>query len=189
MADVRIISFHDKVPKDAIVINTTSRSPDQWSKGLSPFFLGPVKLYKDYVAKNVENGWQYAKVYEQFLENGEPTEKYFAWAQSGWNSSYAQRYPMGKGKKPAYSYWDGEKLGYIDARKKIYIPLYAQAVKDTKAFRILKYIYEHEKEIYLWDFDGYDHKSVGMSYDQVINNPTKTMGHAFVLAMLLEKHL
>lgn len=39
------------------VVNTTSRGSG-WEKGLSPFVLGPVKLYGDYVAQNVENAWQ-----------------------------------------------------------------------------------------------------------------------------------
>jgi hypothetical protein len=43
-------------PKNEIIINTTSRS-NNWSRGLSPFFLGAVELYGDYIAKNVENAW------------------------------------------------------------------------------------------------------------------------------------
>ncbi len=101
------------------VINTTSRSTT-WSKGLSPFFCGPCDLYDIYNSKNVENAWQYAKVYAQHVDADQnPTESYFLWAQGGWNKKIADRYPMGKGAKPLYSYWNGEKLPYIDARKKI----------------------------------------------------------------------
>jgi hypothetical protein len=35
---------------------------------------------------------------------------------------------MGRGAKPEYSLWDGERLDYIEARKRIYAPLYARAV-------------------------------------------------------------
>ena len=59
----------------------------------------------------MENAWQYSKVYKCFLNNqNEPTEKYFEWAKNGWNSAWANRYPMGKGAIPEYSFWNGEKL-------------------------------------------------------------------------------
>jgi hypothetical protein len=179
-------------PKDKHVgsyINTTSRAGD-WQQGLSPFFLGPVTLYNGYVAKNVENAWQFAKVYQNHVDsNGDPTPQYFKWAQNGWNSSYAYRYPMGKGAIPQYSYWDGQKLSYIEARKKIYIPIYAKAVYNTSAFQQLKAEYLKNGTITLWDFDGYDYLSLGMTLGQVINNPYRKMGHAFVLAMLLSGKL
>jgi hypothetical protein len=94
---------------------------------------------------------------------------------------------MGRGAIPLWSYWNGYRLGYIDARKHIYIPLYAQAVKSSEAFKRLKQEYDNaEDDIYLQDFDGYDHKKLGMSYSDVINLETRKMGHAFILGMLLE---
>lgn len=185
-----IIGPNYKTPEGATLVNTTSRS-DTWSRGLSPFFAGPVDLYKDYKSYNVENGWQYSKVFEYYLEaDGSVGERYFNWAQKGWNTIRGVRRPMGRGVKPLYSYWDGEKLPYIEARKKIYIPLYAKAVQKTSAFAKLKRMYEAGDNLVLWDFDGYDHKALGLSsYDQVINDPNRTMGHAFVIGMLLEGHL
>ena len=68
---VFVTGFNEKVPSDAVIVNTTSRSND-WSKGLSPFFLGPVDLYAGLSAKNVENAWQFAKVYPQHVDiNGD----------------------------------------------------------------------------------------------------------------------
>lgn len=184
MNKVKVIGPRD--PKDKRAINTTS-SCKGLGRSFSPFFLGPVKLYNGFVAKNVENGWQYGKVYRCFLDgNGNPSDKYFDWAKEGWDNPRAVRYPMGKGAKPVYSYWKGEKLGYIDARKKIYFPLYANAVVKTKAFGVLKKQYDAGAEIILWDFDGYNHLSMGMSLKDVLNNPERPMGHAFVIAALLE---
>lgn len=177
---------HPDPPEGTTLINTTSRS-DNWSRGLSPFFCGPVDLCGGYRSLNVENCWQYAKVYEYYTNaQGDPDERYFKWAQEGWNSQRASRYPMGKGVKPLYSYWDGEKLGYIEARKKIYIPIYSKAVQETFAFKKLKEMHEAGADLYLWDFDGYAHKAVGMSYEDAINNPNKSLGHAFVIGMLIE---
>jgi hypothetical protein len=171
------------------VLNTTSRS-DNWGRGFSPFFLGPIQLYGNYVSKNMENAWQFAKVYEYYLEADDTIgERYFRWAQDGWNDQRAHRYPMGRDAKPLYSYWDGETLTYVEARKKIYIPLYAKYVQQTSAFAKLKKMHDENAEVYLWDFDGYNHKALGLTYDQVINNPDRKMGHAFVIAMLLDGFL
>jgi len=185
MSQVNVCGFRD-APKDKVVINTTSRSKS-WSKGLSPFFCGPVDLYGIYVSKNVENAWQYAKVYEKHVDaDKNPTEDYFMWAQWGWNKSTADRYPMGKGAKPLYSYWDGQKFSYVEARRKIYAPLYSAAVEKTEAYKKLKDLYDSGEEIWLWDFDGYDFRSKNMSYEDVLLSETRKMGHAFVLAMMLD---
>ncbi len=186
---IHIIGPNYKMPEGKTVINTTSRS-DNWSRALSPFFCGPVNLYGDYKSVNVENAWQFCKVYEYYLEEDNAVgERYFKWANDGWCDTKAHRYPMGREAKPLYSYWDGEKLTYVEARKKIYIPLYAEAVQKTYAFDKLKKMHEEGQDLYLWDFDGYDHKAAEMTYDQVINDPDKKMGHAFVIGMLLEGHL
>lgn len=178
-------------PKDPRVkgaINTTSRSSN-WSRGLSPFFVGPVILpwAKNLIAQNVENAWQFAKVYSEHLDvQGNPSSAYFKWAREGFSSPVAQRYPMGKGRKPEYSWWHGQKLNYIAARKKIYIPIYSEAVAKTEAYHHLQALYKKTGEIWLWDFDGYQHRNLGMTWTDVINNQHKSMGHAFVLAMMLE---
>jgi len=190
---MNIIVIGPKNKSDIIqgpVINTTSGSKT-WSKALSPFFLGPVKLYGNYMSKNMENAWQFSKVYQIFVDKdtGNPSHLYFRWATTGWNDTYAHRYPLGKSMRPEYAWWDGKKLDYIEARKKIYVPLYAEAVKGTEAFKKLQEEAEKNETIYLWDFDGYNHKAMGMTYEDVVDEPSMKMGHAFVLAMLLEGYL
>ena len=183
---IYVIGYNNKAPDDATVVNTTSRSTN-WSQGLSPFFLGPCDLYEEYTSRNVENGWQYSKCFAYYLqEDGSVGERYFKWAQDGWNNTRANRYPMGKGVKPLYSYWDGEKLSYIEARKKIYIPLYANAVKKTAAFEQLKKLYEAGGDIYLRDFDAHGLEPGTFDYWDLWDNPNIKVGHGYVLAMLLE---
>jgi hypothetical protein len=177
----------DKIPEEHEVINTTSRSAT-WSKQLSPFFLGPCDLYDGMKAKNVENAWQYSKVYKKHLNSdGSPSEQYFKWAKMGWDNQVAVRYPMGRGAIPEYSYWNGEKLDYISARKKIYIPLYGKSVMKSDAYNKLKEIYNNTGVLHLWDFDGYNYIKENVDLKEVINNPNRKMGHAFVLAILLMK--
>lgn len=178
----------DKLPDTSIIIDTTSRS-DNWTRELSPFIVKCGHLYGNYYSVNVENGFQGSKVYACHDNNGTPTKDYFLWAQKIWNDPWAHRYPMGKGMKPEYSWWDGEKLDYIEARKKIYIPIYARGAVKTKAFQKLLYIYRTtKKDIYLIDFDGYNHIQMGKSMTEVLNDPKKKMGHGFVVYSLLEKY-
>ncbi len=190
---IYVIGYRDKVPEGSLVINTTSRCTN-WSRGLSPFFLNPGKLYGNHSAKNVENAWQYSKVYKEHLDDkGNITDEYFYWAKEGWNLDSAVRYPMGKDRKPEFSYWDGNRYDYITARKKIYAPLYSNAVKLYPAYNTLKDICRKAKEqnedVYLLDFDGYNHIKEGTDFKDVVNNPDRKMGHAFVLWYMLSKEI
>ena len=171
------------------VINTTSSSSN-WSRGLSPFYLGPVHLYGHYNSLNVENGWQYSKLYEEHADaDGNPTPDYWKWAQTGWLDQWAHRYPMGRGRKPLCSLWDGQRMDYVTARKRIYVPLNAVAVMKSEAFDTLRRFYQEVGQVTLADYDGYDHLAKGLTLKQVADDPNKKMGHAFVLAALLEDRL
>ena len=187
---IKVIGPKDKGidTTDGIVVITTSISKN-WSRGLSPFFLGPCDLYGGLIAQRVENGWQYSKVYKQHTDSdGNPTADYWKWARAGWADKWAKRYPMGKGSEPEYCLWDDQHLGYIDARKKVYVPLYSKAVRQSAAYKQLVSLYQQpDGVLYLWDFDGYDNEKLGMSLIDVLNDPTKIMGHAFILARMLEK--
>lgn len=175
-------------PDDPTFVNTTSHSRN-WSRGLSPFFTGPVPLYEGAPvaeAKNAENAWQYSKVYEKFVDqHNNPTPEFFQWAKIGYLTQQAHRYPMGKGAKPKYAWWAGEKLGYIESRLKIYMPCYGGNVRKSEAFQQLKELYESNETITLWDFDGYDHEEQGKSLRDVVYDDSRPMGHAFVLKILL----
>lgn len=186
---IYVINFNFKTPEGAQVVNTTSRSIT-WSKSLSPFFVGPIDLYDKYKSVNMENAWQYSKVYEYYLEeDGSVGERYFKWAQDGWSNIRANRYPMGKGIFPLYSWWNDNKLNYTEARKKIYIPLYANAVKQTSAFKKLKELYNPSEPLYLQDFDAHSLEPGTFNYWDLADNPNIKFGHAYVLAMLLEEYL
>lgn len=183
---IHVVNFQFKTPENAVVVNTTSRSSN-WSRGLSPFYLGPVELYNGFESVNVENAWQFSKVYEYYTDpDGNPSALYFKWAEDGWKDSRAHRYPMGKGILPLYSWWGGEKLSYVDARKKIYIPLYSKAVKNSSAFEALKTLHVINNDIYLQDFDAHNLVPGDIDYMTLVENPNIKVGHAYVLAMMLE---
>lgn len=177
--------MYTKVDATGVGVNTTSKGVS-WETDLSPFSLGPCPLYEGRVALNMENAWQFSKLYAVHASpGGDPLSSHFDWAEAGFTNPAPQRYPMGRGARPLCSLWEGKKYGYIEARKRIYAPLYAEAVQKTAGWKKLRELYESASLIVLRDYDGYDHEKLGMTLTQVLNNPAKKMGHAFVLKMLL----
>ncbi len=203
--EVHVLFKFANNPYGGIEIDTTSGNGKY--RELSPFVLGPIDTYvknlftgKPIQAQNFENLWQYSKVYRNHTEpvHDNPITLWHNWRDEGWKNPKAVRYPMGKGIKPLYSYWNGEKLGYVEARKKIYATIYAKYVIKTDAFKELEELYNNmlhrercgdEENIVLRDYDAYDHVKEGISLKEVINNPNKKCGHAFVLAMILQGEL
>lgn len=189
---IEVITFNDvkRIDQNEGVFVVTVSKSKEWL-GLSPFAIGPCNLWNNMTSKNMENSWQMSKCYKEHLEDdGTVGDKWLTWAKKGWDDSFAYRYPMGKGAIPLFSVWNWNRLGYVEARKAIYIPLYKNAVEKTDAWKKLQEVKENadkdNKNLYLIDYDAYRHKKLGMSYEEVVNNPNKKMGHAFVLAMMLE---
>ena len=166
------------------MVDVTSWS-NGWGQELSPFLLGPVPLYDGREACLMENAWQYSKVYGRHDAGGKPGKAYWEWAEAGWASNRPVRYPMGRGAVPAYSWWDGRKLDYVQARKIIYAPSYAKLAQETEAFKKLQKLYE-EGGVWLSDFDVYDYQPMGMSLKDVIECTSRKCGHGFILAMMLK---
>lgn len=149
-------------------------------------FLGPVPVPGRIDARNVENAWQYSKVYPTHIDkNGNPSAGWKFWSEKGYNKPRGDRYPMGREVKPLYSYWDGQKLDYLTAREKIYIPIYMDAALRSKEYHYLRSLYEVNKQITLWDVDGYDYIAMGKTIEECAKDPSRPLGHAFVLAMML----
>jgi len=173
-----LFKYDKNIPRDAVIIDTTSSSGQ--FRELSPFILSAPP------AKNLENLWQFSKVYSnQVYTSGEPTLEWESWRRQGWEDKRAHRYPMGRGTIPLYSFWQGEHLDYIQARKRIYIPEYAKNVIKTESFNCLTNL-DDTQNIILLDYDAYDHEKLGMTLVDVVNEPGRKMGHAFVLLMILE---
>ncbi|MDD4120673.1 MAG: hypothetical protein PHG90_03720 [Clostridia bacterium] len=185
MGKVIVINKYTRTPEGFMRIDCTSGNR-KWAPFCSPFRLGPVQCYAGLESKNMENAWQFSKVYaDQVDANGDPTPEYFEWRDKGYSNPDPIRHPH-EG-KPLYIYWNGEKYGYIEARKKVYIPLYANAFVKGGGYKMLKDLLK-DNNIALADFDGYDFKALGLSsYEDVINYEKRSLAHAFIIAMLLEK--
>ncbi len=185
MDNLITVSYKDVVPGDYEVINVTSRGINKW-KEFSPFMVRPF-YYDNILVQNIENFWQFSKVYEEHIDsNDEIKPEWFEWRLNGWKSKYAYRYPMGKGRKPKFLYWNGDRLTYIEARKKVYFPYYAYSIKDLQIFKDLQTKYLNNEKLAILDFDVYRFDLLGMSLDDVINCETKKAGHGFVIYKLLK---
>jgi hypothetical protein len=193
---LRVFALRRPKPPGYVLVNTTSTSTSGVWRGLSPFLLGPIVVRTPrgvFTAANVENAWQYSKVYRvgptgaPFVDPaGAPTDAYYAWAQAGWANPRPVRFPMGRGARPLYSLGpNGERLSYIEARRVLYAPWYAGAVERSTAFVALRALYHTGAFIGLVDFDGWDHVGQNYSLRAVLNSAKPKMGHAFVLAGLL----
>jgi hypothetical protein len=168
------------------LVNTTSQAANDWQRGLSPFFLGPCALYDGRTARRMENAWQFSKVYPDHADaTGMPLETYWKWAESGWRSDLAHRYPMGKGRKPLYLLWEGERFGYVEGRLRVYWRLYRDSVRVSPAFERLRTLHASGAQIVLFDFDGYNHEAMGLRLRDALLNDQRPMGHAFVLKSML----
>lgn len=171
-------------------MDVTSRS-STWGRHFSPFNLGPVELYDGYVAKNIENAFQFSRVYPEYSTvDLMPSNHYWEWAEAGWNNPKPIKYPMGVWNKHLYHWWNGKKINGVEAQNQIFLPLYKKAVVKTAAFEKLKYFHKNSvKDIYLIDFEGYDHRFLEKTWDQVVNDPDRPVGQAFALCMILEGYL
>lgn len=189
-AKIWVLPFWDKdrPDKSYIEINATTKSKN-WSKGLSPMYVGMI-FSDNGIAKNMENFWQYAKVYKnQVDDNNNPTCEYFNWKNIGYNKEWADRYPAGKGAVPLYTWYCGQKLGYIEARKALYLKYYEEGILKTDAFKKLKEAWlqckKDDTDLVLLDFDAYNHRKLDYTWDDILHDEKRKMGHAFVLAKIL----
>lgn len=170
------------------ILNVTSRSSNHIARALSPFLLGKdgMDAYNGMTAYCVENVWQYSKVYSGMADsNGEPNDEYWKWMTEGFRKMRAVRYPMGKGAKPLYSLWNGEKYGYIEARKNIYAYLYAKEAFKSEQYKVIKQVFDMGRKICIYDFDAYNREERRMTLRDVIEYPNMKCGHGFILEMML----
>lgn len=166
-------------------IDVTSRSTT-WTRAFSPFLLGPVALPTGEVARNVENLWQYSKVYPEHVDaNGEPTQTWHAWRAKGYAREQADRYPAGRDRRPLYFWLGGRRLSYIQARFEIYVPAYRDALIRAGIVQQLAAEVSQEPHVDLLYFDGYDHVAEGRTLGAVLMDPNRKAGHGFVLWGLL----
>ena len=187
---IRVIgpSNYSRYAGHPFLVDVTAHSAAPWSKGLAPEVLGPVALYGGRKAQTMRNGWEHCKVFSANVgEDGQPSPQYWDWATNGWNSLAIDKQSKGKSsERPEFFWWEGKRMNALDARKRIYWPLYRNAVALTPAFTHLKAMVERCPEVVLFDFEGYDEEAEDLTLKDVVLDLRRNLSHAFVLkAMLL----
>jgi hypothetical protein len=153
------------------------------------------------------------------VRDGEFTPSFWEWRNSGMNSKFAIRYPVNmKHRSKCIGCLLPEAtetknnvvpslLGYIESRKKIYVPIYCDLVKKEKQFVELKTRLENGENLLICEVDvayqnelEYYKNTYGVSDDFIVNNTMevnkenitimlnddrKPFGHGYCLAMAL----
>lgn len=195
---------------------------------LSPYCL------KDDQGRIMENIWQYSKIYSKvpksrqtysrwdkrviwdhpaethLKEDGTPREEYWNWREKGMKNPFAIRYPVGRKHRHkciCSITEEGEHLNYIESRKRIYLPVYIDLVKDQQQFTELKERLErgenlliievdgphqesldHYKKFYKVDDDFIDQDTILVTkknMEILLNDPKHPFGHGYCLGMAL----
>lgn len=163
-----------------ITVIAISKNP-KW-KSLSPFYL----VTDDGVL--FENMWQFSKIYEKVpsvtqqdrwsktmkwkypsevhISNGEITDGYWKWRELGFKNPVAIRRPVPKTHAhlcKGFLMQTGEdhyrKIGYIKARKRVYVPEYTKLVKREDKFKKLREMLEEGNNLLIVEYDGPHYES------------------------------
>ncbi len=172
-------------PENAIKVNVTSAQSKN-SKNRRDFSpMTEIKgRYKGFYC--FECYWQNGKKYD-----GISRSKTIKW----WKklNEPKRRYPGSKGKKVLYSIFDGEKMDYIESRKKVYVPEYYNLVKKREMVKYYKKQIELGNDIVVYDFDGIRGKNGDVKCKKVtvdllkkkIEYAKQPFGHGYIVAGLL----
>jgi hypothetical protein len=177
-----------EAPLGALKLNVTSAQP-KLSKNRRDF--SPMTHiegnYKGFW--NFESYWQSGKVFE-----GISRKKVYLW----WKKlkEPKRRYPESKNHKVLYAKFDdypNEKMDYITARKKIYVPEYYKLIKNREMTLYWKQMVDNGIDVVVYDFDGPRHsdgdvKCVKLTKKLLIkkiNNLNFSFGHGYIIAGLL----
>lgn len=83
---------------------------------------------------------------------------------------------------PMFCWWRGDALPYVEARCRMYIPMYADLASKTPAFKELKALVGAGHDVLLIGYDGY---KIERRPIELLADPTVRFGHELVLACML----
>jgi hypothetical protein len=161
--------------------------------------------------------WKWPAQTHAYQKSGNPNwfinRDYFKWREAGLKCQEAIRYPVGYENRRNCLFSlieteDGyETLSYIEARKKIYIPVFEKLVKDKTQFKELKKRLSNGENLLIVEVDGPHQESLnyyienyGVKKDFIVNDTVlvnfenlsvllnddkHSYGHGYVLAAAL----
>lgn len=163
LSEYTIIDVTSRVTRDKEFM---AQHPN-FAKELSPFYIGPVVSSDGVTANIFEIFWQCGKVYPCHDDAGKPNAAFFTWRNDFYAKTVCSKdlmrhacHDLGYEHKDAryFAYFDQAKkeyipLGYVESRKKIYMPEYAKLVANAESFKWMKSLVDQGKKIALVDFD------------------------------------
>ena len=177
-------------PDGSVVVDVTSAQ----SKGhpnraaFSPMTMWPYEDPDEGKFPNFEAYWQSLKVIENVPH--EPAKKW-------WKSidKPKRRHPkMGKNRvlHAKHARFPGQELGYVESRKKVYVPDYYERIKNNAHLRTLREKHR-EQCVVVYDFDGPRDADGAPAIEEVtvemlkrrINDERFPFGHGYVVAAAL----
>lgn len=166
---------------------------------LSPMQLGPVVIDGKATAKNIENYYQFAKVFPNELlvekvedcpcrsdfKHARPSELFFTNRDKAYADPVPHRHKK-KGVTPAYSCYEDRHYTYVESRWFYCIEM-ERLAKPTDAFKKLVHMYENDgRSLEIFGYDAYvpngtDHESLYKHYI----DPKRPFGHEMVLLTMI----
>lgn len=114
---------------------------------------------------------------------------FFERRKKGWADVKAHRHvKKGKGPNPnvpLYSYWKGEHLTYLQARKAIYCPLYVKMVVETPEYKALEKMVAEGTNLQILGYDGYNFEAQGKTLKECFDDASRAFGHEMLIVGLL----
>ena len=135
--------------------------------------------------------WQYTTLIgtEKHFSGGCITDNYFRWRTSLFECKRPIRYPQ-KYSTPLFSVaFDNEgnehRMGYIEARKKLYVAEYLRLIKNLPIVETLHEMFA-EQDLYIAEIDVPHNQLITVELlERLLENPDKPFGHGLCVAWLL----
>lgn len=185
-------------------INVSSMSTTKNKfRNLSPMLIGPIQIQekdKEGVSKNYQVGsferyWQAGKIYHKELVDNillnkfyEERDKMYALTKENKNKR-RRKYPKASHGVPISSIYNGIVMDYITSRKKVYVPMYIELIKNTEEYKLLLQKVNSGENIFIVGPDGwpdYEKEINEITIKKAIDNPKYPFGHELVICGLLK---
>ncbi len=196
--NISVCGWKDAVPEGTLKLCVGSWAPVMNAPGWRDLWmLSPLSTVEGGVAvpglagvrsQTMENAWQFLKIWPG--DGGWQRDV----AMEAFRSTCAVRYPRGKGARAIGHHWgtDGGVLDYTTARKRIYVPAYAELLTVSDRRGLIERIRSaaETQPVAVWDPDSYDVRCAGMTdIAEAIDYEAKPFAHAFVVALAVQERL
>lgn len=189
-------------------VNVTSGNQGRWG-ALSPMKLGPFYLveqlkplipypdgihpgFEKYSDKqrafvyNLENCWQFSKIYDIDVVNGIVQPSFFQRRAKGFGDSSPHRRALPKAKATTVAaYWDGKLYDYQSSRY-YYCSLYEKLARMTAAYADLELLYRNGTNLQILGYDGRDVEVTESGMKTAYLDVNCPFGHELVLCCMLK---